>query len=672
MTSTPLFQRNLDLFQQRFPAIHQKLAAIQSPVSQPIHQDEAIIDLNFGQQRLYGTNGRDLSRTQVDEFMHSPVQVGYWVPRDYKGDSKIFGRTFQDVVDSLNNHQVGTVPMRPVTFTGYAFVLGIGLGYHLPDLVERLNAPHFVFCEVFDEFLLGSLRTIDWQKLCETADALGKSIDIVLHQTPDALFEATCSLINHYGSVELDGSYFFTHYNIWALSETHRLLVNEFPRRMAALGYYEDERKMARNAATNLIRAKQESETFILPGRFVARRQIPAFLVGAGPSVDQCIDAIREWRDHVVLFSSGSALQVLLKNGIIPDYHTELENIYAIHTKLKHILDENAHLFPEGKFTGITLLGSVTLNPNVRQFFDRVAYFFRDEACSSHAFRGETDILTGPAPTVANTSMACAARMGFRTVYLFGYDCGWRNEDVHHAKDTIYYTSNDFKTKSMKGAFAMPGNFGGTIYSNMVFEWSRNMLEQAVRTFHMNAYNCSDGALLKGCTPKVADAIVLPGDPIDRQEVMAHGEGNFQSIAGTDYFADHDFDRYRRELDQIEGEITALLAESRQKDWLFADFNRQIVHLTHGTLSVRHFTLGRKVLFATHGIMKQAGVFLCRLEDEAKAKSVMADFLAHFEQVHQEMLAETRQFVDEFQSWAQGGPEPVWADGMPLYPGYTY
>lgn len=664
-----LFQRNLDAISTHCPDVHAQLRAITEPLSSVIKKDGEVVDVDLrGGNTLYKGDARQETAEQVKTYLLNPFQIGYILPSENNYDSLVSRAIHQGMVDSLARRGVEELPLKPTVRTGYAFILGVGLGYHLPLLVEQLSASHFILCEPFAEFLRASMDAVDWTALLRRCAELGKTLDIVCVNSVDEMFSGIGKVVGKYGQAKLDGSYFYEHYPLWMLQELRRRLSNELPRQMLSLGYFEDERKMVRNAAVNLHTGTYR----VMDGmNFRPRGDIPVFLVGAGPSIDDCIDTVREFRDSAIVFSSGTALQVCLKNGIIPDYHTEIENTYDIHRKLKFILDENKHLFPDGKYKGVRLIGSTTLNPQVAPLFEDVYLFFREAVSSTTSFGHDFRPMNGVAPTVANTSVSVAARLGFGDIYLFGFDCGWRDDTVHHTKDSIYYTADGFKNARMSGDLTLPGNFGGVIQSSLVFDWSRNMLVQAISAFHLNVYNCSDGVLIDGATPKVAEAVVLP-NKIDRAKMLAAIEADCRSYAAGEFFRDHDFDGYLAELEWYRMTVTGVLRTAAAERWDYEKFAEVFLSALKETKGDARFQLSGIIHFSVNGAMQQSSQFFHRISDEEKRIAVACDFYEIFGRQIEQMAGESRQIVLDIKDWIAGGPEPVWKLGMPTMPGHSY
>ena len=117
----------------------------------------------------------------------------------------------------------------------------------------------------------------------------------------------------------------------WPLKEARTLLNERIKVFYLSSGFFEDEILMMRNTYYNL-----RGTAFRLVDRKRHReRSTPVFVVGSGPSLDRDIAAIKKWRDRAIVFSCGTAIGILLKNGIRPDLHVENENTFPLVKNLR-------------------------------------------------------------------------------------------------------------------------------------------------------------------------------------------------------------------------------------------------------------------------------------------------------------------------------------------------
>ncbi len=99
-------------------------------------------------------------------------------------------------------------------------------------------------------------------------------------------------------------------------------------------------------------------------------------------------------------------------------------------------------------------------------------------------------------PTVSNAATAAAVYLGFKTMYLFGVDYGWVDEEHHHSKGSIYYQKGSHaERKAMKADMTVAGNFEGKVSTTQHFDNSRASLEILLeKNSDITCFNCSNGA----------------------------------------------------------------------------------------------------------------------------------------------------------------------------------
>lgn len=669
MNTDDLYNRNLKIFEERFPAALARIKSVDAPLSKLRFEDGIPVDIDLGDGFLHQGGGREKEIGQADTYLKNPQRIQFSVPVASSSDSMISRRVFLSILSSIKEHGGEDLALQPVTRTGFLIVLGVGMGYHLPILAEKIDPPHLVIVEPVAEFLAHSLRVIDWEKLVSDCDDRNTTIQVFCEQSAEQMTSVVCSTLQKRGIPYLDGSYIYVHYPLWTLMEAKRRLINQLPLEIVSRGYFEDERKMIWNTVTNLYKV----EFRILERKPRKPIDIPVFLIGAGASLDESAEIIREFRDRVIVFSSGSALQSCLKHDIIPDFHTELENGPIQYEKIKHMVEARPDLFPDRVFKGITLIGSTTLSPRVAPFFENVIFFFRDSISSTTSFGRGFSPLDGIAPTVANTSLATAGNLGFREAYMFGFDCGWRDNKSHHAKDTIYYTSDTFK-QTFKGgtrdALTVRGNFGGEVRTELVLDWSRTMLEQFIAGFGIKVFNCSDGAFIEGAIPKVPEAVMLTNPPLDRPAALKEIVDGLPHYKPREFFEGMDFKPFRDDLEDYGREIKEVFDRIIAEKMDFFPAHDLIMDVISGHVAKR--VISSALYFTTQAELRLAAGLTNRIADPDLRHKVVMDFFGTFRDMHDEMLAETRTILDEAEIMIQGGPEPWWTAGLAMTKDCSY
>lgn len=560
--------RNLRAFRRHHPELGKFLASIKTTVSVVERDDQGMAqNLSIGDTQLYPAPAVEWSAGQIRGFLANPVRIIF---------ADASHTNLSDV--SLDHYKAMTkfaggrkwrVAAAPVTDSGYMFVYGIGLGHHLEELMTKVDVHYVVLVEPVVEFVVQSLRVIDWAKVFRLAKRNDKTLYFILGREDVRAVRAMEAVIHANGNEFLDGSYFYFHYYSWALKEIHANFSIQVKNHYLSLGYFEDEVKMVTNAASN---ARRYDYRILEDARFV-EQALPVFIVASGPSLDVDLDVVRKWRDRVLLISCGSSLRILLKNGLKPDIHTEVEN----GTPTRDVL---TRLSEEYDLSGITLVASLTVNPEVPALFDRRWFFFRGALSSSRILMGSHRGLTSCEPTVANTALAVATNLGFRNIYLFGVDCGYSEKsDQHHSKDSVYYSSDspceeDYYPKMHNRL--VPGNFGGVFRTSPVFDQTARCLAGLTRASGATVYNCSNGARIEDTIPKAAVAISLPNQMIDRRVVLDRLEGRLKAYKPGELLAGITADELVKEAETYRDAFRTLAGEARERKESFWQFSRTL------------------------------------------------------------------------------------------------
>lgn len=668
MISQDMYEANLGLLQRRFPLVHAQIAGLAKTISQPVVEDGVVVDIDLGSGRLYRGDARHMAAEQVRDFVAAPSRSGYDAVEGVNSDSIISRRFYDAIQGKLRDMGVSRLGPQPKGRASFLFVFGIGLGYHLRQLAQSIDVDHVIILEAVDEFLSLSLRAIDWVALDREMGERGQTLHLGLANDPVVLSDFANKVVDEVGEMFLDGAYLYRHYPFWQLDEAYTRLADNIPFLMVGRGYYEDERKMLRNAAANL----HKYDHYLVRGRFRRRYDIPAFIIGAGPSLDESLDFIRQWQHHAIIFCAGTTLQALVEAGITPDYHVELENVTATYQLCHHIMDSRPEWFPERRFTNTKMIASVTVNPMVPPLFGECYFFYRDCATSTATYGEDIEVMNGVGPTITNTSISVAARLGFDTMYLFGVDCGWRDENNHHAKNTMYYTMDQFKASKYKSQFSSPGNFGGTIHSDMIFTWTRDLIEQKVAMFGLKIYNCSDGAFIRGTTPKLPESLFFPGAALDKEKVFKRVRDESEFFAAGEFLKNHDNGRYLTQVDKLRADFNAFIDEAQADGIDFRQFIARLTDFNREAVVAPYKQVYALFCGATIGLAKAMTFYMNRVEDDDIRRPLMDEFLRVYRHLHQEMFDEGYTTFAEAKDMAESGIEAWWADGKPRVPGTTY
>ena len=466
------------------------------------------VDLGGG-ALLYPDGARAAIGRQVDHYLTEPHRFMI-APRRVLEDCIEVNRLYEDMAQG----QAGLARSSHFApFGGFLIVFGLGLGYHLERLAERLRFKTMIVVEPHDDFLVHSAHAIDWAGLIARLAQDGRDIKIV--SAADS-FQSIVKIIRGPNFPLINGSYIFTHYQAPEFSDFGRQLVSKQQDFAMVSGWVEDQLTMLRNNRGNFARPGFHLQR----ARVASRRVWPAIVVGAGPSLDGDIERIRALRDRAVIISASSALKVLLEHGIRPDIHCELENGAGLAQVAESLAARH------GGLADIVLYASATVDPGIAPHFKQAVYFFRSFLSSTLFYAAGAQTTALAEPTSGNTALHCALSLGFRDIYLFGLDFGARDPEIHHSRHSVYfqyesedelatYTPYEFNT-------AVAANFGGEVRSGWLLNWGREAIAKSIREMPgVQVANCSDGAMISGARPLPAAAIVLPPVAMERDRDLA-------------------------------------------------------------------------------------------------------------------------------------------------------
>lgn len=616
-------------FAERFPKLIESLDRPGAVSSSLIEENGVIVDAMVNDARLYNADARSFAAGQVDAFMAKPLRLFMDQPNSAGLVSPVCVRLHDALGEFLLERGIEEIRQQVSEDSPhYLVVFGLGLGHHVETLARRTKARWLVIVEPIADFIAHSFHTVDWPALFTHFEEQGGGVEIVTHLDPGEMVTGVVGYMNRQGIPYVDGSYVFTHYPLWAFAEARNRLYEAVEFAFINRGFYEDELVMMTNAVTNFA----AKPFWLIEGRPRLHRPELAVVVGAGPSLDECLPRLKEIRDRVVLFSAGTALRPLLRNGIVPDFHSELENVPATVDALKEASKY-------GDLSQITLMASATVDPRIPPMFRETIYFFRDSVSSTQILGHKHLPIAGATPTCVNMALSMAAFLGFTYMALFGADCGIRPGSDDHAKDTIYRDIGTFQKSgdvNERYPVEVEGNFGGVARTNWIYDSCRLMLAEVVQLRSLNVCNASDGAFIPGAVPRVAEAIEPTTGPIDHAAVTA---------------------ALKRALDEIEPATifteTDLVATARGAERLFADLEDMLVKLGRGEpdfagvyRAVRAFVeragdrYGRTEPIVSGSLValpRIAMFFGFRVDDLAVRKELFSSFIKEFRATVQEM-----------------------------------
>lgn len=640
--------RSRAAFAERFPDIMARIERAGAVTSSVVVEHGEAIDVRVEDRLVYGGNARGFAEDQVARFLEKPLRMFVDRPNAAGLVSPVCIRMLKALGDWANEDGRDGISVKPVNSPTFLLSFGLGLGHHLDALSAGTEARWLVVVEPLLEFFVHSFHVVDWAALIERFDRQGGGISILTDADPGQIVKSIVRYMKKGGIPYSDGTWVFTHYPSWAFAEARKRLYEAVEFAFVNRGFFEDEVRMMDTAIENFA----TRSFWLLEGGPRLRRPELAVVVGAGPSLDEAIETLREIRDRVVLFSAGTSLRPLLRNGIVPDFHCELENVPAVH----EVLTETSKI---RDFSDITLLASATIDPRVPPLFGDRIFYFRDSVVSTLTLGRNFRQIEGTVPTCVNLALAAGATMGFTDFVLFGTDCGVRSGGDHHASGTVYLEIDKYKKISSEVEYGLEieGNFGGIVRSNWVYDACRLMLIDAIRWYALNVVNCSDGALIPGAVPRVPEALTVTNPPVDHAAVKAALERSMVRFAPGEILEDIDLAALARRADLMFDDLDRLLDELAEGD---RDCAKTYQAMMDFSAKAKDRYLSAEVIInGTLSAMPRLAMFFAfRVADPDERRAIHDLFIREFREISREMRKGTAALFDRVGALA-AAPAPV-------------
>ncbi len=196
-------------------------------------------------------------------------------------------------------------------------------------------------------------------------------------------------------------------------------------------------------------------------------------IVAAGPSLDYDINTLKKLNGKVKIFSVGRALKTLMENQINPDMITIIDSQEVVYNQLKGY--ENLD---------IPLCFLSTASRWTVSNYNGPKYMFYNE-------ENKDDIIINTGKTVAVATLDIAIKGGAKEIIFVGQDLGFLNNKSHAG------TINDVPEDGVyKKVLSVNGNMIKTNSGYMYFK--RQIEKEIEQNPNVRFVNCSKGARIKG------------------------------------------------------------------------------------------------------------------------------------------------------------------------------
>ena len=649
------FERNLEAFKKYFPDIADEFAQY-TPVHWQVVANAAgeVNLLNVKHQTyLLGDNAKKESENIYAMFKDNPSRDELVL--NYTGGKLYPHFHYRTVVRIQNELKKYTTDSAVLNQDIKSLLLfGIGNGYQLQCLLDAHEIGKLFVYEPNRDFFYSSLYSIDWKALLEKMDASQSSIYLNIGDDGSNLVRDFLTQFDRVGSYNLANMFLFKSYDNDVLEPTLNNLREEIRLVIGLSDNFENSRYIVSHSKWSVENnfkylLKSETKPHVL-------NEVPVFIVGNGPSLDNLLPILKEEHANAIVISCGTALQVLHKNHIVPDYHVDLEVNRSPYDWLVRINDKEY-------LKKVTLISGNGVHPDVINAYKNAllslkkgepATLILESLFSEHEFVS----LKYSYPTVSNFAIDCALELGFKQIYLFGVDLGFVDHKHHHSKQSGYYLENGEEyieyTRAYNTSLTVEGNLRPFVNTKYEFKMSKTIIELALGNANadVDVYNLNDGAKIKRTIPLEPENILILSDAHKKAEAIDWLENTAHQTLDKNIFAER-FNEKVKNSDLLYG--LSLLEKVMSKPFkeradaekailnsrkviidLFRDDKPIVIYYLHGSVNYVSTVLSKTLnmsddtecLELLNGIREQWLLFLSDTSASMKVAPYELDFIS--------------------------------------------
>lgn len=526
------FKKNISAFKKFFPEIASFFNSyIPSKKMEFICGQNGIPNLFFCNKNVLFYNTQDPIRyckECVDTYLSLPFNVSNY---SYQDDcfGQIYDKYLNECLKNTANSKKDRILFSELDIVPLCVITGLGLGYILGELYERVSVSSLVIVEHDPDLFFASLHAFDWEHFLRYIFSEHLSIDIIIGSSASKCFDTLSEIIEKRGCYLSCSLLSVIHYKNEFINEFSNLLKTKFELIPNLLGFYDD----YLFDISHCYHALESKKHFVAsePSTGVWEN-CPVFIIGAGPSLDNDIEFLQKYQNKAIVIACGSSLDSLYNVGIKPDFFANTERDYVIANLLNSIPDK-------AFFDDIILICSEVCHPLVQDNFKKTLLFGKNNEPFFKYLRSiiddfkEIQPIEYMNPMVGNMGVSSSLFLGFKNIYLFGLDNGKKSDkDSIHTKYASFFKNNSFIEESdlYKMTSVVPGNFGGGCLTNTCYLISIENMERVIEQFNkeespIHVINCSDGALIRNATPvhsKKLDSIFQSKPIINKKEICKY------------------------------------------------------------------------------------------------------------------------------------------------------
>ncbi|KLU65068.1 hypothetical protein DEAC_c30350 [Desulfosporosinus acididurans] len=366
------------------------------------------------------------------------------------------------------------------------FVLGLGLGYHLAELLNQTSPESMIFVLETDwDMIRAAMQVIDFQEIVSTGRvilAFGSLPEI--RAILNDVFKIEDLLLKLF---KIDFLTFAPKLNCENQEvQGMRRLVQEALNNHYLVMNHEIDWMLRR--LRNTVEHVPYLARAPYPSQIADTWHKPVVIVLAGPSLDKNIDVLKEWQDRVTIFCVNTVFNRLMDDGIIPDA--------AFSIDIQPDLAERHYRRQEPIPKSIVFVANPGVDPRCISLFQQNLLilggggYFQHEL--AHDMGSEVMSL---GLSVAHFAFIVARHIGAAPIILIGQDLAFGDQGQTHGVDDEH---NTMLSTSSDRVF-LEGYHGGEVSSCLTWKLFRDWYEDYLEKYPSLVINATEGGVkIKG------------------------------------------------------------------------------------------------------------------------------------------------------------------------------
>lgn len=523
------FKKNIEYISKNSPVFYERVLNVKGKIDVELEiYDDGQLNLIVDGTRLFDI--KNPTKSYKDQFNNFTKNPSFIIldskiefseqPKDMQSKYLYKILSFPEDKDFIKKDIQFDIKVVP-----YLIVFGTGLGYHIQWLIERFDIYNLHIIDLDPELIKPSMYTLNWKKIYEYFKRPGRSLSFTVgvNDAAGVLDDIVNTARNINPGIPII-TMFYEHYENDQINIVKESLAGEYDSIIKGPWTFDLIFEGIQYSTKNIENG--------IPAYYAdlkVKEEIPAFLIAAGPSLDDTVTFIKEHQDKAVIIAVGAVLKKLKQEGIKPDFVIEVEdkkdNVYYRH-QFQYDTDYYKDLF---------MMFIHHAYPEVFNLSGKSGMYINGGHLSMNLFKNIPVFnFFGLGSTVSEAALVFALSLGFKSIYLFGLDLGYKDPQKHHATGTIHY-DKDFKfyKQTFANYIKVKGNLRDFVFTERFFSMSKIAIQNIIRTQKpedTKIYNTSDGVYIEGTIPfKPVELEFLHfSQDIKKQDLIVRIEKNFR------------------------------------------------------------------------------------------------------------------------------------------------